>query len=44
MSRLSGSLERKEMDPLLEAEDVMRIANKKHNSSTSLLPPLFQEK
>lgn len=43
MSKRSGSLQRKEMEPLLEAADAMRTADRKHNWSTSLLPPLFQE-
>ena len=44
MSKLSGSWERKEMGPLLEADDIMGTGDRKHNYSTSILPPSFQEK
>lgn len=41
----SGSLDRKEMDPLLEADVIMGTGDeKKHNYFTSLLPPTSQGK
>lgn len=42
MSALSGSLE-KELDPLLDADDIMGTGDRKHNYSTSILSPSSQE-
>lgn len=44
MSKLSGSLEKKEMDPLLEAEDIVETGDRKHSLSASILPSSFKEK
>lgn len=41
MSKLSGSLERREVVPLLEADDIMGTGDRKHNYPTSILPPSF---